>query len=214
MEKRFQSIRKQYVKGALSEILVDNNPLRQLEFWLNEAILAECIEPTAMVLSTVGSDMMPSSRVVLMKGLDLTGIVFYTNYESLKGKQLNENPQASLLFFWPDMERQVRVQGTVRKVTDQESDEYFESRPEASRISAIVSPQSSEIIDREWLIERSKSAFEMQMGSQPGNRPSNWGGYRLIPNYFEFWQGREDRLHDRIVYQYVDNYWRIFRLAP
>jgi len=210
MEKSFHSIRKQYEKGALLENQVDINPLIQLNLWLSEAMASECQEPTAMVLSTTGTDLKPSSRVVLMKGLDETGILFFTNYESRKGQQLQVNPQSSILFFWAALERQVRIEGTVRKVSAEESDAYFASRPESSRISAIISPQSREIPNRLWL----EAAVETHKCVYSGSRPGNWGGYRLRPEYFEFWQGREDRLHDRIVYQPNEPGWRISRLAP
>ena len=211
MKESFRSIRKQYVRGRLEESLVDPDPMRQLESWLHEAIQAEVDEPTAMVLSTVGAGMRPSSRVVLMKGLDDSGLTFFTNYGSRKGLQLAENPNASLLFFWPALERQVRVEGTVEKVTEQESDEYYISRPEASRVSASISPQSREIPGRDWLLAR-RDDFLSSVLTSP--RPSYWGGYRLKPVYFEFWQGGPDRLHDRIIYTSVSSSWEIARLAP
>ncbi len=205
MEKPFHSIRQQYSKHALYESQVDHDPLKQMHVWLDDAISAECPEPTAMVLSTAGQDNRPSSRVVLMKELDEKGITFFTNYHSRKGLELSENPFASILFFWPAVERQVRIEGVVSKIPEGESDIYFATRPEASRISAIISPQSREIPNREWL--------EQQRGLTT-NRPSNWGGYRLVPDYFEFWQGRENRLHDRIVYRKTGSDWKISRLAP
>ncbi len=203
----------------LDERHVNPDPLMQMEEWVSEAIRSDCEEPTAMVLSTVGAGMKPSSRVVLMKGLDQAGIAFFTHYESRKGLQLLENPQASILFFWPQLERQIRIEGVVTKVSEKESDAYFESRPEASRISAGISPQSREIPNREWLEERRQTADgrpqeESGLRSAVCGRPSNWGGYRLKPDYFEFWQGREDRLHDRIAFRLEKNGWRIFRLAP
>ncbi|TSA38294.1 MAG: pyridoxamine 5'-phosphate oxidase [Porphyromonadaceae bacterium] len=228
MDKSFHSVRKQFVKSVLRESQVDKDPLLQLELWLTDAINSECPEPTAMVLSTAGIDLKPSSRVVLMKDLDVQGITFFTNYESRKGQQLRDNPHASLVFFWPRLERQVRIEGTVSKVTEEESDAYFASRPEASQISAIISPQSREIPSREWLEKRWQSAvgskqsavethIYVSVGSRQlaaGSRPSNWGGYRLVPDYFEFWQGRAERLHDRLIYQPDESGWRIFRLAP
>jgi pyridoxamine 5'-phosphate oxidase len=148
-----------------------------------------------------------------MKNLDENGITFFTNYESRKGQQLQDNPQASLLFFWSDIERQVRIEGMVGKVSKEESDAYFATRPEASRISATISPQSQEIQGREWLEERRQlAAGSMKLAVI--SRPVGWGGYRLSPDYFEFWQGRGDRLHDRIAYRHADSDWRIFRLAP
>ena len=205
MEKPLHSIRKQYSRYVLHESQVDNDPLKQMQVWLSDAISAECPEPTAMVLSTAGEDNRPSSRVVLMKELDQSGVAFFTNYDSRKGLQLSENPYASVLFFWPEVERQVRIEGVVHKIPAGESDRYFASRPEASRISAIISPQSREIPNREWLEQQHALAM---------NRPSNWGGYLLAPDYFEFWQGREDRLHDRIIYRKIGSDWKISRLAP
>lgn len=210
MNKQYHSIRKQYSKGNLLEKQMDKNPLIQLDTWLNDAVKAECPEPTAMVLATVGHNLRPSSRVVLMKGLDDEGITFFTNYDSRKGQQILANPQASLLFFWPEIERQVRIEGMVTKVSEDESDLYFASRPESSRISAIISPQSREIPDRLWLATAVAAHTNVLINS----RPANWGGYRLIPDYFEFWQGREDRLHDRIACHYIDPGWRFSRLAP
>jgi pyridoxamine 5'-phosphate oxidase len=221
MKGSYHSIRKQYAAGRLDERDVAASPVKQLEDWLAEAIREEVHEPTAMVVSTVGADLKPSSRVVLMKGLDETGITFFTNYSSRKGIQLAENPNASLLFFWPALERQVRVEGVVEKVSDKESDTYFASRPEVSRISASVSPQSREIPGRDWLLGQRDLFMTRVMEHSAGeasvpsiSRPDNWGGYRLIPSCFEFWQGGEDRLHDRIIYKPSATAWLISRLAP
>jgi pyridoxamine 5'-phosphate oxidase len=209
MKNPFQNIRKQYAKGILSEDLIDKDPMKQLVSWLTEALNAEIAEPTAMVLSTTGKDLRPSSRVVLLKGVDDKGLVFFSNYQSRKGLQMQDNPQASLLFFWPTVERQIRIEGTVVTVSETESDQYFDSRPESSRLSAIISPQSRQIPSRGWL-EDQKRFFP----SPPLARPSNWGGYLLSPKYFEFWQGREDRLHDRVIFQKTLSGWAISRLAP
>lgn len=211
MKKQYHHIRKQYTKGTLDASIVKAEPSAQLENWIEEATIAGCSEPTAMILSTAGEDLRPSSRVVLMKGLDESGILFFTNYDSRKGKHLLVNPNASLLFFWPDLERQVRIEGKVFKTTGMESDIYFLSRPLPSRISAMISPQSQEVPSREWLIEKRSRAENDQ---QPPQRPEHWGGYRFIPDYFEFWQGREDRLHDRIFYRMGENGWTKGRLAP
>jgi pyridoxamine 5'-phosphate oxidase len=209
MKNPFQNIRKQYAKGILSEGLIDQDPMKQLVTWLTEAINAEVAEPTAMVLSTTGKDLRPSSRVVLLKGVDDDGLVFYSNYESRKGLQMLENPQASLLFFWPNLERQIRIEGSVVIVSASESDQYFDSRPESSRLSAIISPQSRQVPDRSWLENQKRTLPET-----PLTRPAFWGGYRLHPNYFEFWQGREDRLHDRLIHQKTQSGWAVSRLAP
>jgi pyridoxamine 5'-phosphate oxidase len=207
------SIRKQYLKGALLERQMDKDPVVQLGAWLSDAIHEQCPEPTAMALSTVGQDLRPSSRMVLMKHLDEAGITFFTHYDSRKGLQIGQNPHVSLLFFWPQLERQVRIEGMASKVSETESDEYFSSRPEASRISASISPQSQQISGRDWLEERWRVALKT-WPTEGVSRPLNWGGYRVFPDYFEFWQGRPERLHDRIAYQSQDTGWRIFRLAP
>ena len=210
MNKSFSSIRKQYVKGVLRESQVDRDPVAQLDQWLQDAINAECPEPTAMVLSTSGSEGRPSARVVMLKESDRNGITFFTNYESRKGEQLQANPFAAVVFFWPRLERQVRIEGSVMRVSEAESDAYFDSRPEPSRISAAVSPQSKIIPHRDWL-------EDMWMKAQQSSilkRPANWGGYRLVPDYYEFWQGRADRLHDRLVYKPAAEGWKISRLAP
>lgn len=206
MNNEWHAIRNQYLKDQLVEGKIDPDPLKQFESWLHEAIEADCPEPTAMALSTVDPDGRPSSRMVLFKGFDSGGLTFFTNYESRKGTDLAGNPHASVLFFWPDLERQVRIEGLTAKVDAAISEAYFQSRPEASRISAVISPQSREITGREWLEERRQTA--------DGRRPSCWGGYRLVPDYFEFWQGREDRLHDRLVYKPGNDGWTIVRLAP
>lgn len=210
MKKSFHSHRQQYAKGVLHESHLDSDPAVQLDRWLSDALDSDCPEPLAMILSTADTHSRPSSRVVLMKTLDERGIGFFSNYESRKGRQLLDNPQASLLFFWPELERQVRVEGSVMRVSENESDAYFDSRPEASRISAVLSPQSREIPDRKWLEDQR----DLIVQSARITRPPNWGGYRLIPDYFEFWQGREDRLHDRIAFRLTESGWEISRLAP
>jgi pyridoxamine 5'-phosphate oxidase len=225
MNKLYHSVRTQYKKGILLESQVNSDPLAQLRIWLTDAMQAEIPEPTAMALSTAGKDLRPSSRMVLLKDLDDKGITFFSNYESRKGNQLSDNPLASLLFFWPSLERQVRIEGSVTRVSPEESDIYFASRPEASRISASISPQSREIPNREWLEQKWSEALDNRQKSAASKhaavgggygdaRPAYWGGYRLIPDYFEFWRGREDRLHDRIIYRSIDPGWKISRLAP
>ncbi len=224
MKSHFHAIRSQYKKNELSEDQIARDPLDQLERWLMEAINYECPEPTAMVLSTTGPDLRPSSRVVLMKDLTPQGITFFTNYDSRKGEQLRENPMASLLFFWSALERQVRIEGVVSKVGTEESDEYFYSRPLPSRISASVSPQSQPIPGRDWLQNQwtqlseqvlpASGAKDLPTGHEKVQRPQNWGGYRLVPDYFEFWQGRENRLHDRLTFRRTTSGWILTRLAP
>lgn len=205
-------LRKNYTFGQLSETEVPANPLSLFQLWFEQAIKAECPEPNSMTLATADKAGNPSARIVLLKGADETGFSFFTNYESQKGKDLAIRPQAALLFHWHELERQVRIKGIVEKVAPSESDEYFHSRPAASRIGAWASPQSAEIPNREFL-EDAEKRFAQQYGDQPP-RPEHWGGYRLCPTEIEFWQGRPSRLHDRIHYQLDGSSWRIARLAP
>ena len=193
---------------------VEANAIRQFDKWWQEAIHSEIDEVNAMTLATASADGIPAARIVLLKGYDERGFVFFTNYDSFKGLQLAENPRACLVFFWKELERQVRITGLVEKVSDEESDTYFNSRPEGSRIGAWASPQSQVIESREWLEEREKTLVKDFTG-KPLNRPAHWGGYRVKPINIEFWQGRPSRLHDRIQYALQgDNSWIIERLAP
>lgn len=199
---------------SLSEFQVDPNPYRQFDFWWNEAMKAEIDEINAMILATVSERGLPAARVVLLKGYTDEGFVFFTNYESRKGQELQMNPKACLLFFWKELERQVRIEGICEKVSAAESDEYFYSRPEGSRIGAWASPQSRVIAGRHVL---DQNIEELEKKFSKGNvpRPPQWGGYRLKPFSMEFWQGRPSRLHDRILYTTVgDHSWKIERLAP
>jgi pyridoxamine 5'-phosphate oxidase len=206
-------IRKEYTYSQLEIDNLDIDPIVQFRYWLNDALKANVSEPTAMALSTVGNDGIPSSRMVLLKNLDHDGFTFFSNYESRKGIQIAQNPNASLLFFWPQIERQVRIQGRVSKTPRQISDEYFMSRPEGSKIGAWASPQSQVVPSREYLDNLQKDYFHL-FKSKALERPENWGGYKLFPHTIEFWQGRENRLHDRLEYKMNGNIWEIHRLAP
>ena len=190
------------------------DPFHQFGLWWQEAIAASIDEINAMTLATASADGVPAARMVLLKGYDANGFVFYSNYHSQKGRELEENPRACLVFFWKELERQVRITGIVRKVTAEESDLYFNSRPENSRIGAVASPQSEVIPDRVWL-EKREEEVRKQHQQSPVQRPPHWGGYRVMPVSFEFWQGRPSRLHDRLQYQLQeDGRWKLERLAP
>jgi len=206
-------LRKEYTYSQLEIDNLDSDPVVQFRYWLNDALKANVSEPTAMVLSTVGNEGKPSSRVVLLKNLDHDGFTFFSNYESRKGIQIEQNPNASLLFFWPQIERQVRIEGRVSKTPRHISDEYFQSRPEGSKIGAWASPQSHIVPSREYLDNLQKD-YELLFKTRILERPENWGGYKLFPNTIEFWQGRENRLHDRFEYRLNGSMWEIHRLAP
>lgn len=206
-------LRKSYEKAELSETASESDPLRQFDRWLQEAIKSEVPEPNAMTLATVGSDMRPTTRVVLIKGYDERGIVWYTNYQSQKGRQLAGNPYAALQFHWVELERVVRIEGIVEKVSSEESDAYFHSRPLDSRIGAWASPQS-EVIDSRGVLVANAAKYGAQFLLNPP-RPPHWGGYRLKPDNWQFWQGRKSRLHDRLRYTVqADGTWLRERLAP
>jgi len=205
-------LRKNYTFGQLSETEVPHKPLPLFQLWFDQAIKAECPEPNSMTLATANQAGNPSARIVLLKGADENGFTFFTNYESQKGRDLAIRPQAALLFHWHELERQVRIQGIVERVSSAESDGYFHSRPPASRIGAWASPQSAVIPNREFL-EDAEQRFRSEFGDAPP-RPEHWGGYRLRATEMEFWQGRPSRLHDRIHYKLDNGIWQITRLAP
>lgn len=198
---------------ALLESQVDADPLMQFQAWLHEASQQHVNEPTAMTLSTCGANGRPAARVVYLKGFKGHGLLFYTNYLSRKGQELEQSPYASLTFFWPELERQVRIEGIVSKIPAKESEQYFESRPEASRIGAWVSEQS-QVIDSREVLEKRQQYYEERFAHARIRRPKNWGGYLLKPDYYEFWQKQPARLHDRLAYFLEQQKWKIRRLAP
>ena len=207
-------IRRDYSLKTLNEDEVADSPFLQFADWWQQAIESEIDEVNAMTLATASLEAVPAARIVLLKGYDENGFVFYTNYESAKGRELAENPKASLLFFWKELERQIRITGIVEKVSNAESDEYFLSRPTGSQIGAWASPQSHVIENRSWL-EKQVKMLEEKFSSEAVTRPSHWGGYRVKPVIIEFWQGRSSRLHDRLQYSLQENgSWKIERLAP
>lgn len=211
--KNLADIRNEYSSRALSEEKIDSDPFAQFGIWMDEALESQANEPTAMTLSTVAGDGRPSSRVVLLKGYDSNGFVFFTNYNSRKGRELAQNPYAAINFFWPELERQVNISGRTSKVSAEESDEYFKSRPFTSRVGAWASDQSEKIDSRTAImIKAAKLLVKYASGNVP--RPPHWGGFRLVPDRFEFWQGRESRLHDRICFELYENSWLICRLSP
>ena len=213
MTKDLSSIRREYTKSKLDQGEVYADPLKTFNKWFEEAQKAEVLEVNAMTLSTVSRNQIPNCRVVLLKEVD-KGFVFYTNYQSEKGQELEAHPLAALNFFWPELERQVRIRGQVEKVSEETSTAYFQSRPIESQIGAWTSPQSAAIEDRNLLEQRAEQIRQKFKGATVLPKPKQWGGYRVIPFHVEFWQGRESRLHDRIAYTLVDDKWQINRLAP
>ncbi|SIN73968.1 pyridoxamine 5'-phosphate oxidase [Algoriphagus halophilus] len=206
------AIRKDYSLKTLNINELCTNPIDQFNIWFQEALASKVIEINAMTLSTIGEDGFPNGRIVLLKEVD-SGFVFFTNYQSQKGRELAKNPVASLTFFWPELERQVRIKGEIEKVSSKLSDEYFFSRPKGSQIGAWTSPQSQKLKSKEELEQRLKE-MEQKFETTPISRPLHWGGYRLIPSYVEFWQGRPSRLHDRVCYEEKNGAWELSILAP
>ena len=212
MDHRIAHLRKSYERAELDENAAAERPLVQFETWLQQAIASELPEPNAMTLATVGADGRPSTRVVLIKGVDERGLVWYSNFNSRKGQELAVNPAAALQFHWVELERVVRIEGLVERVSDADADAYYASRPLDSRIGAWASPQSQVIASRAVLVAQA-ARYAAQFALSPP-RPPHWGGYRLVPDRWEFWQGRKSRLHDRLRYRLVDGHWVRERLAP
>ncbi len=214
MARRIADIRKNYSGKKLSEKKAEPNPVKQFAKWWKQAVEAAIEEVNAMTLATASVDGVPAARIVLLKDFSEDGFVFFTNYESFKGQQLDENPKACLVFFWKELERQVRITGITQKISPADSDVYFHSRPVGSQLGAVISPQSRIIESRQWLDDRYK-ALKKQMRKKKVQRPDHWGGYILKPVIIEFWQGRPNRLHDRLQYSLDENgKWKIERLAP
>jgi pyridoxamine 5'-phosphate oxidase len=212
--KTLQNLRQEYQNEELGESTVQADPIRQFELWFQEAMDAGVPEPNAMTLATANIDFKPAARIVLLKGIEDGSFVFFTNYNSRKGKELLWNPYATLLFFWSELSRQVRIEGRVAKISEQASEEYFRQRPFGSQVGALVSPQSEVISGRE-VLDRQMAALEKEYEGKAVPRPPHWGGYKVIPNAIEFWQGRLNRLHDRLLYTLAeDNQWNLVRLAP
>lgn len=212
--KNIADIRKDYMLKSFDEKDAKANPFDQFDIWWQDAVTSNIDEVNALNLCTVDAKGKPSGRIVLLKGYDRDGFVFFTNYQSRKGQELLANPYACMIFFWKELERQVRIDGRIEKVTDQENDTYFFSRPEGSQVGAWSSPQSS-IIENRQVIENNVKHYHQVFSNQPITRPPHWGGYRVIPYQVEFWQGRSSRLHDRLQYSLMeDGNWQLVRLAP
>src|SRR5471030_2667333 len=214
-QKELQNLRNDYSGTPLTEESADRNPIKQFDNWFNEVLAAKLHEPNAMTLSTATHDGRPSARIVLLKGFDNLGFMFYTNYLSRKGKEITKNPLGALTFFWSELERQVRIEGTIEKLSKEDSVKYFKLRPRNSQLGAVASPQSQEIPSRDVVEKKWEELVEEYGEDKEIPKPSFWGGYVLKPRYVEFWQGRRSRLHDRIVYKKIDNKnWKKVRLAP
>jgi len=213
MDKNYDKIRNDYRQKPFGKKDISENPFKQFNEWMDKAISSGIKEPTAMTLSTVGKNLQPSSRMVLLKEIRNDSFIFYTNYESKKGHQISENHYGSLLFYWAELEHQIRIEGRIEKASKEISDEYYLTRSAKRRIGAWASPQSREIPNRKFL-EDKQNEFEQKFSDNPIQKPANWGGYILTPYTIEFWQGRPNRLHDRLEYYLDDSDWKIRRLAP
>lgn len=213
MANKISDIRKDYTKDTLNLNELEVNPISQFKKWFDKALKSDVLEANAMILSTVTPDGIPQGRVLLLKEVDEKGFTFFSNYNSSKGKDLSSNPMASMTFFWPELEQQIRITGSVNKINSESSKAYFESRPRGSQISALASPQSEMIISRNSLSEE-VGRIEKTYEGKDIPMPKSWGGYLLVPIKIEFWQGRSSRLHDRFLYQKINDEWRICQLAP
>ena len=207
-------LRSEYSRASLDVSSILPDPIQQFEKWFLEALNAKVMEPNAMNLSTINADNRPSSRIVLLKGIEEKKFVFYSNYQSTKGKELDQNPACALTFFWPELERQVRVEGFAERINEERSEKYFQSRPRGSQVGAWTSPQSSIIKSRSILEERAEQIEKRFEGLAVLPKPNQWGGYQVDAQVIEFWQGRPNRLHDRIQFLKIDNAWKSHRLAP
>ncbi len=212
--KPLADLRSEYTMSSLDSADVNKDPLKQFDRWFKEAIDSKLPEPNAMNLATVSEKGAPSSRIVLLKGVEKGQFVFFTNYQSQKGKELEKNPACALTFFWPELERQVRIEGLAERIDTKSSEDYFQSRPRSSQIGAWASPQSSVIKDRQILEDRVKEIERRFEGKEVLPKPNQWGGFGVTAHEIEFWQGRASRLHDRIAYLWIDKTWKISRLAP
>lgn len=208
-----RDIRTNYQKFELTEQSVNRDPFQQLKVWLNDAVANQAPDPTAMILSTVDQNRYPESRVVLLKELTPEGLIFFTNYHSKKGQQIIANQRVSVVFFWPELERQVRIKGKAEKISEEDSESYFQSRPLESQLGAWASPQS-EIIESRNVLDANYTHFRQYFENHEIKKPPHWGGFLIRPEYFEFWQGRSNRLHDRIEFCREGQNWKIHRLAP
>lgn len=214
MDEKIASLRQEYSHKQLLESSIEPDPIQQFAMWWQEALDSKIVEANAMTLATASQDGFPSARIVLLKGFSEAGFVFYTNYNSFKAMQLAENPKACLVFFWKELERQVRITGIVERTSEEDSETYFHSRPEGSRLGAVASPQSQVIENRQWLDDHYQTILK-QMQGKSIDRPAHWGGFIVKPVIIEFWQGRPSRMHDRIQYTVLESgEWKIERLAP
>lgn len=209
-----QNMRMAYLKDTLDREKLNEDPLEMTKEWLRVAVDQEVFEANAMSLATVNNDMQPTLRTVLLKGIDDVGLIFYSNYHSRKGREIEQNPNVAILLFWKELERQIRVEGKIEKISEQDSKAYFKKRPKGSQLGAWASPQSKVLRDRAELDDRLTELQDIYKDQDRLPKPAHWGGYRLVPHYYEFWQGRDNRLHDRFEYKQEDDGWAINRLAP